>query len=423
MDNLDTRGVFGEDATKVADALRAETPRPFLDMEGIAERAQEAVVGSLPVVADVRKFVDPKAGIADVGRPAPGLVRGVLDLIERTRNAARTALTSAFAEAQPDIGAVSRSGPTAVPPSAPRNAISTGEASTLAAETTRAHAHELVQAAIASARKDRSSLSPLGKFVSAGAQVSPQGEARGIAPVASLAARLAMVGAIAGLSVTIPDSAAYADWSRGHYRQDRQFRHDMYRHDRQRFERRERRDAAVAAGIGIVAGVLAGKAMGQGYANGYAPQRFVPNNNYVPPRSYGYDTYGGVAPYRPYAAPVAMPSDNFILAAKTVVAARIGSVRGADDVIDRALIAGRSCVQQMGPQPRCTVSSNGVTFDFANSHYVAADRGQPIISETNGMIRRIRPDLLQSAFFQAKEIKAQEDYGSGYGGGYGRSRY
>lgn len=421
MDNLDLREVFGEDATKVAEALRSETALPRADMERIVERTQEAVVGTLPVVADVRKFVAAEAGIADLGKPAPNLVRGVLDLLERTRNAARTALTAVMAETQPDVGAVTRAGTDDPATPVARAAISTREAVEMAAESSRDHGRNLVQAAIDSVRRDRDALSPLGKFVTDGALVAPQGKARGIAPVASFAARLATVGAIAGLAVTIPDTSAYADWSRSQYRQAP--RYDRNFHRQERFERKERRNAAIAAGIGVFAGVMAGKALGQTYGNGYAPQRYVPNNNYIPQRSYGYDSYGGVAPYRSYAAPVSMPSDNFILAAKTVVAARIGSVRGADDLIDRALIAGRNCVQQMGPQPRCTVTSNGVTFDFANSHYVAADRGQPIISETNGMIRRIRPDVLQAAFFQAKEIKAQEDYGNAYSGGYGAPRF
>lgn len=399
MDRQAFEEIMGEDACATVQRLRAEAPRPVADLDGVLEGVERAVVATLPVVPAAAPFVAPSAGLVQAGNPSPSLVRSVLNLVDRARAAVRSTITSTLAEAQADTGALTRTELDASTPAAART-VTSGQAVALATEATANHGRELVRAAIEGARKDRESLGRFGKFVSDGAIVAPQGGAKGIGPVSSFAARLAAVGAIAGMAITIPHAPAYADW-----------------YGKQR--RSEGRRAAIAAGVGIVAGVLAGKALaGQGFSSGQS-YGYVPPTPYVPPRSYGYDSYGGVAPMQAYAPRVTLPSDNFILAAKTVVAARIGSVRGADDSIDRALIAGRSCVQEMGPNPRCTVRVNGVVLDFANARYVATDLGRPVIAETNGMIQRLQPQALQEAFFRAKEIKQREDYAGGYGGGYG----
>lgn len=401
MDRQSYDEILGPEATATAEALRKETPRPFSDIEGVMSSVEGQVMRELPIVSPSVGFVSPEAGIVQAGNPSPGLVRSLLNLVDKTRASVRDALTRTLAEAQADAGALARS-PVAGNDASDKVSITTDESATLAGETSANRGRELVASAIEGVRRDRSRLGPYGKFVTDGALVSPQGKAVGVGPVSSLAGRLLAIGAIAGMAVTIPDGAAYADWYRKHRRDDG-------------------RKAAIAAGVGIIAGLAAGRAIaGQGgyapynaYGNGYAP------NGYVPQRSYGYDSYGAVSPNRGYVPTALLPSDNFILAAKTLVAARMGSVRGADDVIDRALIAGRSCVQSMGPHPSCTVRSNGVVLDFANARYVATEMGRPVIAETQGVIQRIQPDVLQNAFFAAKEIKLREDYANGYGRGYG----
>jgi len=281
-----------------------------------------------------------------------------------------------------------------------------------------------IEATLAAAREK---LAGLEKFVT-GAVVAPQGKAD-VGTFLPLVRRLAAVGLVTTFAILVPDGEAQA-WGRpvgaGYGMSSPGMNFQAFRHHR-REVRRERNQQMLAAGAGLVGGLLLGGVLGNGNAlglnNGY---RGYAQPTYRNPAAYG--GYGGgygydapayrppVAPYGGYGAyggsggglAARGPSGAFTTAAKTLIAARVGSAAEADRIYDRFLLQAEQCTMRLGPSAQCIVRFQEVSLDLGRGEFTAAENGQPVVVERGGRLNRIRPELLQAAAERAIADKARE---------------
>jgi len=291
---------------------------------------------------------------------------------------------------------------------------------------------------------DAVAMAGLGKFVD-GATVMSAGMPSARSPVLDIAARLVLAGVVGGFSLAFPSGAEAWDGQGrfqagpspglaqrqalpapvgpGGYGNDYAAREAQVQAWRQRREeRRERRDDAfLAAGVGALAGAVVGGGLassqggyyGNGYAQPYRPYPPAPPAYYQPPAypAQGYSVYGngyGGGYGGGYRQEPRVPSDNFVLQAKAIVAAKLlatgqarvpgDAVRGADRLIDRAIHEGVACVRQTGAGGGCVSDVHGVRMDFATGRFVAYVANGPALEEVGGVTRRLRPDLLDEAY-------------------------
>lgn len=262
-------------------------------------------------------------------------------------------------------------------------------------------------------------LDSLGKFFASGALVVPSRGADAGKGIASVVRRMAAAGLVGAFSLTVAPSDADAfgggRWQGqgGGYRPQFQAPRppvpafDAFRHRRE--ERRDQRRAALAITGAVVAGaILANR--GTSYPQGYgAYGQGLPFN----PGYQGYPQYQARPAYPPapaygYGRPAQIPSDRFVLAAKTLLAADIGDVNAADAIFDRALNQGLDCTRRMGPSAACTVKTHGIFMDFSRGEFRAISNGELVVAERAGSFERIRPDILRTAYDRAMEIKRAE---------------
>lgn len=263
----------------------------------------------------------------------------------------------------------------------------------------RAVARRTISDMIRGIRFRRQTMKPLAKFVSKGATIYATGPAESDAkPVFSTVKQLIAIGLISSFAITLVPSEAEA----------------------------RKRDRLIAIAGGIAAGLAANNAYGMMNGNGgaYLPAGGYPGANYPAPAypapqplyrpdpylSGGYDGVGYGPQYRRNPVPM---SDQMTIAAKSVVAISIGSVRRADAIVDQAIQQGMNCVRRFGPDSRCLMQTNGVVMDFGRGNFTATLRGTVIAHENNRMFSSDNR-ILRRVWDEAKQIKAAED-GYGYG--------
>ncbi len=308
---------------------------------------------------------------------------------------------------------------------------------------------------------DRASLGGLSKFVD-GAVAVPMGEARGPSPLLSLAVRLAAVGAVSAFSIAFSDAKAQSrdHGFGGRHRQPGlaqqvqvpqrpQFgqgggwnrptpRYDggnagygnaiQAWRDRREYRREERNTALLATGAVIAGAIIGNQALGRNYGGGYGAQygggygaygAYPPPDAYRPAQVPAYGGYGGGygAPpgYGGYAPRPIVPSDEFVVDAKKIIAAKLRDNQAAERIIDDAVYQGVACVRQMGPGASCTARTHEVTLDFVRGVFTASIKGIPVVEEVNGQLTRLRPDILNDAHRRAMGAHI-DSLGGGYGG-------